>query len=223
MTKQGHKVKNWKRRWFVLHADSLEYYEKPKDVTARGTIKLDDVQTVQQLDPKDAELPNSFIIITNWNDYICSADNEADMEGWMEDLLLALHIRDLKKQGLEYDSPHSSPSLSHQSAAPASSSSAAASPDTYARPTVLSDDQILGQLVVHPISVENWIIPGKVDGYSTIQFGTQKYKATFMPNSGDYAYKDVSLYVPHLHLHLSLVFSSHLLSMHQRYNARNAA
>jgi hypothetical protein len=210
LTKQGHKVKNWKRRWFVLHQDSVQYYEKPKDLTARGTIKLDDVQTVQQLAKDESELPNSFVIITNWDDYICSADNEADMEGWVEDLLLALHLRDLKKQGIEYDAnPSSSPTGSIVPNSPPSDNAMSSPTDVYrnafsgvaaaaaAAAGSRSDDAILGQLVVHPVSVDNWIVPGKIDGYATIQFGPQKYKATFVPNTCDFVFKDVSLYVAH--------------------------
>lgn len=201
-------MKNWKKRWFVLHQESLEYYEKPKDLTARGVIKLDDVQTVHLLEKSECELPNAFVIITNWDDYICSADNEADMEGWVEDLLLALHLRDLKKQGLEYDP--STPAAASNAAVEQpgllggslqsstdslrsafSGVAAAAAAAAGSRP----EEAIIGQLVVQPISVDNWIIPGRIDGYATIQFGPQKYKAAFLPNSCEFAYKDVSLFV----------------------------
>ncbi len=37
LTKQGHKFKNWKRRWFVLRGRMLSYYRKPTDVTPAGT------------------------------------------------------------------------------------------------------------------------------------------------------------------------------------------
>jgi hypothetical protein len=76
LTKRGHKVKNWKRRWFVLHPDTLEYYASPKDNKPRGVIKLDDIQTVQILEPSESEMPNSFIIYTNWDDYVCYAEND---------------------------------------------------------------------------------------------------------------------------------------------------
>lgn len=36
LVKQGHKVRNWKRRWFVLRGHCLVYYRKPTDVEPAG-------------------------------------------------------------------------------------------------------------------------------------------------------------------------------------------
>ena len=30
LTKRGHKVKNWKRRWFSLRGNSIHYYKNPR-------------------------------------------------------------------------------------------------------------------------------------------------------------------------------------------------
>ena len=37
LLKQGHRVKNWKRRWFVLRGTVLAYYRKPGDDDPAGT------------------------------------------------------------------------------------------------------------------------------------------------------------------------------------------
>jgi len=105
LTKRGHKVRNWKRRWFVLHEDTLEYYENPKNNKPKGVIKLDDIQAVEMLadSQKLVDMPNGFVIYTNWDDYICSADNDSEADEWVNDLLLSLHLREMKKGAKQVD------------------------------------------------------------------------------------------------------------------------
>lgn len=97
LTKRGHKIKNWKRRWFVLHYNTLEYYKSPKNSTPCGVIRIDDIYAVQQLDNdtiSDDNIQNSFIIYTNWNDYVCYADNESEMEDWIDTINMAIQIKE---------------------------------------------------------------------------------------------------------------------------------
>ena len=42
LTKQGHVVKNWKRRWFVLRDGCLYYYKEDR-TSQRGFIPLDNI------------------------------------------------------------------------------------------------------------------------------------------------------------------------------------
>lgn len=97
LTKRGHKIKNWKRRWFVLHHNVLEYYKSPKNSTPCGVIRIDDIYAVQQLDNDnivDENILNSFIIYTNWNDYVCYADNESEMEDWIDSINMAIQMKE---------------------------------------------------------------------------------------------------------------------------------
>ena len=41
MNKKGRKVRNWKRRWFVLSGHHLSYYAKEGDKTPLGEINLE--------------------------------------------------------------------------------------------------------------------------------------------------------------------------------------
>ncbi len=73
LTKMGHQVKNWKRRWFVLKQSTLSYYKSPKHGTPAGVIPISDVWRVVS-DPevsKREEMPHCFELIT------CKASNTA--------------------------------------------------------------------------------------------------------------------------------------------------
>jgi len=70
LTKRGHQVKNWKRRWFVLKDPTLCYFKSPRDTTPAGVIILDDILTIISekniyKDIKPADRPNFwFEIVT---------------------------------------------------------------------------------------------------------------------------------------------------------------
>jgi hypothetical protein len=49
LTKRGHVVKNWKRRWFVLNDDMLRYYKSPGQTVAQGFIALSDIWAVHSV------------------------------------------------------------------------------------------------------------------------------------------------------------------------------
>lgn len=46
LKKQGLKNKNWKRRWFVLDHEKLQYWEDEKCKKVLGTMYLDELQDV---------------------------------------------------------------------------------------------------------------------------------------------------------------------------------
>lgn len=95
LTKKGHQVKNWKRRWFVLKDSALSYYKSPKDATPAGVIPISDIWRVS-LDPelsRREEMPHCFELVTckaaipvstKVVSYIISAANDADREDWIQ-------------------------------------------------------------------------------------------------------------------------------------------
>jgi protein-tyrosine phosphatase len=101
LVKQGHKVKNWKRRWFVLHADTLSYYKSPKEIKPLGIIKVDEVFSVSDEDKEIDGLHNLFWVRTHWTNYLLSAENERDKEEWIEAIKLATKLRDQMKSERE--------------------------------------------------------------------------------------------------------------------------
>jgi len=108
LTKRGHKVKNMKRRWFVLKDPTLCYYKNPRDTTPAGVIILDDILTVvsekniyQDTSSKGSEkLSFWFEIITKKTNYLICADSETDMRDWVEAIEFALQMQ--KNQGIHY-------------------------------------------------------------------------------------------------------------------------
>lgn len=73
LTKKGHQVKNWKRRWFVLKDSTLSYYKSPKQTTPAGVIPVSDIWRVvsDQEVSKREEMPLCFELIT------CKVSNTA--------------------------------------------------------------------------------------------------------------------------------------------------
>lgn len=51
LIKQGHRVKNWKRRWFVLKGNTLSYFKSPRSIKPNGVINVEDIWAV--LERKD--------------------------------------------------------------------------------------------------------------------------------------------------------------------------
>jgi hypothetical protein len=56
LTKRGHVVKNFKRRWFVLNDDQMRYFKSPGTTACQGTIALSDIWAVHAVkDVRDAD------------------------------------------------------------------------------------------------------------------------------------------------------------------------
>lgn len=88
----GAKVKNWKKRYFLLKDNFLYYFKTPKDSCPNGVILLNDciISEVSESDIKkkyafSITARKSFTQKTSWKDrvYYFHADNSADMESWM--------------------------------------------------------------------------------------------------------------------------------------------
>ncbi|PRP87367.1 hypothetical protein PROFUN_01629 [Planoprotostelium fungivorum] len=96
LTKRGHKVRNWKRRWFVLKDPNLSYYTKPRDTIPNGFIVLDDIMTIiteENVLKEDVMMSTNeerprfwFEIVTKTNSYLIHADTERDMNEWLDSI-----------------------------------------------------------------------------------------------------------------------------------------
>lgn len=80
MYKQGHIIRNWKRRWFVLEERTIRYYATPTSAKPKGTIVLvpDTEVFIEARYPK----PNSFTILTPAKRFVLNCECEG--ESWWE-------------------------------------------------------------------------------------------------------------------------------------------
>ncbi|KAL6072071.1 Phosphatidylinositol-3,4,5-trisphosphate 3-phosphatase [Balamuthia mandrillaris] len=58
LIKQGHRVKNWKRRWFVLNNNTLSYFKSPRAVKPNGVITVDNIVVIVQ---KEDQITDSAV------------------------------------------------------------------------------------------------------------------------------------------------------------------
>jgi len=86
LTKEGAVRRNWKKRWFVLTADSISYYKGEKDVGKKekdlGTFKLLEVNTVNPTNYKKQQF--CLAVATPKRTYYMCAESESDMKAWQE-------------------------------------------------------------------------------------------------------------------------------------------
>lgn len=83
--KQGHFIKNWKKRSFVLTVDSLSYYPDETSSVPKGTIQLADITLVN-----DSSKPTNFLIETkSGKSYEIQANDENEKNIWKNSLLCA--------------------------------------------------------------------------------------------------------------------------------------
>lgn len=83
--KQGHIIKNWKKRSFVLTAQSLSYYPDETSSVPKGCIDLSDITKVI-----DSSKSTNFLIQTkSGKSYEIQAKDEKEKEIWKSSLLAA--------------------------------------------------------------------------------------------------------------------------------------
>lgn len=83
MTKQGGKVKTWKKRWFLLKGSSLYYYKSKRDNDVTGAIELTKESFVKREEKKKKY---AFSVGTTKRVFYMYPDTQSDQEGWMKTL-----------------------------------------------------------------------------------------------------------------------------------------
>jgi len=96
LVKKGHKVKNWKKRWFILFGN-LYYYKTLSDMEPAGIIPLKQARVEV---PKDRQLFIQIYTINN-TEYVMQAETEKDAELWCKKITNAI-IKENQKMGSTY-------------------------------------------------------------------------------------------------------------------------
>lgn len=111
LTKQGGRVKNWKRRWFILSEDRLYYYKKPGDMTPLGFIPLSRCCIrITEMRRRGRRLRYSFelydplgVFCRRHPAFYIFADNEEELEEWIR--ALNLKVADSPMKNLRVEEP----------------------------------------------------------------------------------------------------------------------
>ncbi|XP_075063119.1 pleckstrin homology domain-containing family A member 2 isoform X2 [Mixophyes fleayi] len=91
--KQGNMRKNWKRRYFVLSAFTINYYKCEKDREPLRCIHLRDILKTHECLVKSGDLlmrDNLFEIITGPRTFYIQADSPQEMDSWIKAINAAI-------------------------------------------------------------------------------------------------------------------------------------
>lgn len=87
LTKQGHLVKSWKKRWFTLRQNNLSYYKNNnQDQSAINTINLDTIDEIIENDHYYKKEYCFTIVGKGGYKLTMEAENEAEYKRWIEKL-----------------------------------------------------------------------------------------------------------------------------------------
>eukprot|EP01091_Cochliopodium_minus_P014144 TRINITY_DN4743_c0_g2_i1.p1 TRINITY_DN4743_c0_g2~~TRINITY_DN4743_c0_g2_i1.p1 ORF type:complete len:1065 (-),score=302.40 TRINITY_DN4743_c0_g2_i1:84-3278(-) len=86
LTKQGHKRKNWKKRWFTLRNQYLFYYKEKGDKFPAGKIFLQGKNSYVERDESNLRSEFAFRIFTSDSIYPVYAENEEQLNIWIKTL-----------------------------------------------------------------------------------------------------------------------------------------
>lgn len=82
MAKQGHFVKNWKTRWFVLQGRHISYFANQGDRKCKGVVELDYGTRVEE--NHSVGKSNCFSVITPAKKFVFRAKDSDELAVWMQ-------------------------------------------------------------------------------------------------------------------------------------------
>ena len=93
LRKEGHFVKNWKVRWFVLQRDQLFYFKSRLDSKPVGYIPLKDA-VVRRSDKYKGKRDFVFELVAPQigKGFFIQASTQSDMEEWMKEIQASSEI-----------------------------------------------------------------------------------------------------------------------------------
>jgi len=85
LVKEGWKVKNWKKRWFVLGKETLSYYRSQKSLKkVLGVVILKEITEVTPTTVKKKGSGYTLQIITPRRTYFVVAETQKECDEWQE-------------------------------------------------------------------------------------------------------------------------------------------
>lgn len=94
LTKEGHIVKSWKVRWFILSKDTLLYFKTIKNLRKPlGTIKMAHAEL------QEDEKKHTFAILDKScnKKFRITAKNEEEKQAWIEAVSYCINVTAKKK------------------------------------------------------------------------------------------------------------------------------
>lgn len=82
MAKQGHIIRNWKNRWFILDGRRMFYFAKEGATRPKGVIRL--VKGTEVVVEERYNKPYCFTLQTPKKKFILQAANEEEMAEWID-------------------------------------------------------------------------------------------------------------------------------------------
>uniref|UniRef100_A0A669C9A4 Pleckstrin homology domain containing A1 n=1 Tax=Oreochromis niloticus TaxID=8128 RepID=A0A669C9A4_ORENI len=83
--KQGAVMKNWKRRYFILDENSLNYYKTDMEREPLRVIPLKEIHKVQECKQSEHMMrDNLFEMVTSSRTFYIQADSPEDMHSWIK-------------------------------------------------------------------------------------------------------------------------------------------
>ncbi|KAA0148511.1 hypothetical protein FNF31_07400 [Cafeteria roenbergensis] len=86
LTKQGHRILSWRRRWFQLQGQTLSYFVSPRDAKPKGVVELGDFLLEKAEHPhagRTLRLCNTQVADRS-KDFVIFADTPQDFVQWVK-------------------------------------------------------------------------------------------------------------------------------------------
>ncbi|KAF2070444.1 hypothetical protein CYY_008239 [Polysphondylium violaceum] len=97
VTKQGGRIKNWKKRWCVLNEEGLHYF-KAQNSIEKGSIHLENILACASEDKPSTKRKYCFKVKTVERTYRICATDSLDRDEWVESITKLLKTKDIGQQ-----------------------------------------------------------------------------------------------------------------------------
>ncbi|EGG18864.1 hypothetical protein DFA_02603 [Cavenderia fasciculata] len=94
VTKQGGRIKNWKKRWCVLNDEGIHYFKSQNSIE-KGSIAISHILNVESDDKSSSKRKNCFKVWTEERTYRICATDSLDKDEWITSIKRLIKPRSL--------------------------------------------------------------------------------------------------------------------------------